>query len=240
MGGKKKMDIFFIHTIDSTQNHAKLLSDLHSTGVSFWVQSGVQARGRGQRGRSWVSQTGNLFLTGCFATQKVIPGQLSIIIGVLIVGILRSWLKTEGDANQSNIEVGLKWPNDLLINGQKCGGILIEMAENICIGIGINIADHPSDTPMPATHLSLHTSIPALLAKMVMAIMETINIQRLTTQDFSVYQELWWQFAKDHLASWQAPGVVFGEVIGVDELGRLIVKDNNNRGVTAYHQVFAD
>jgi BirA family transcriptional regulator, biotin operon repressor / biotin---[acetyl-CoA-carboxylase] ligase len=231
------MDIFFIHTTESTQNHAKLLFELHFMGVSFWVHSSRQTRGRGQRGRNWVSQPGNLFLTGCFPSQKVIPGQLSIKIGVLIVDILRSWLSIEGSVN---LAIGLKWPNDLLINGQKCGGILIEMAENIYIGIGINIANHPSDTPMPATHLFAHMHIPALLAKLVMAIVETIDIKRFVTQDFSAYQELWWKFAKDQIASWQAPGIFSGEVIGVDALGRLLVQDTNSGKITAHHQIFAD
>lgn len=222
------MYIFYIHATDSTQNHAKALANLHSSGVPFWAQSAIQTQGRGQRGRSWVSEPGNLFLTCCFplppAPQKIVPGQLSIRVGVVLASVLK---------NKYNVE--LKWPNDLLINGQKCGGVLIEIAEHIYIGIGINITSHPSDTPMPATHLHDHSLIDK--EWLVEKITETINTQFLNTSDFSTDQQSWWDFAKDSVPFWNVHEPIDGQIIGIDTLGQLLIKANDGK-VTSRHQTF--
>ncbi len=84
------MYFFFINATQSTQNHSKALSELHSGYVSFWTQSYRQKQGRGQRGRKWDSFSGNLFLTGCFPLQKkILPGRLSVSTGVFLARILQ-------------------------------------------------------------------------------------------------------------------------------------------------------
>jgi len=60
-------------------------------------------------------------------------------------------------------EVSLKWPNDVLVNGAKISGILLETASSgqgrldwLAIGLGVNLAHHPDDTPYQATSLAAH------------------------------------------------------------------------------------
>lgn len=258
------MYIFYIHTTDSTQNQAKALANLHSVGVPFWVQSATQTQGRGQRGRSWVSEPGNLFLTGCFTAPEIVPGQISIKIGVWLANILKASL-SDHRAKLSRVglgagpTIGIKWPNDLLINGQKCGGVLIEMAENLYIGIGINLTSHPSDTAMPATHLhaylqpdaQLDAPIAEYLVKeglvkegsvkkwLVGKITEIIDVEFLTIKDFGSYQQLWWDFAEDSILFWRLPESVAGQVIGIDRLGQLLIQASDGK-ITARHQTFAE
>ena len=86
------MHIFYVYKINSTQDHAKALSELHLGAVSFWLRSATQMHGRGQRGRKWESELGNLYLTGCFEKQNIVPGQLSIGTGVFLANILKAHL----------------------------------------------------------------------------------------------------------------------------------------------------
>ena len=99
-----------------------------------------QSAGKGRRGRNWVSPFGrNIYLTlGCFLQMPLSSlGGLSIIAGMQVVDVLR----------EAGIkDIGLKWPNDVLLNGGKLAGTLVELraAEGrgigVVIGVGINFS----------------------------------------------------------------------------------------------------
>ncbi len=99
-----------------------------------------QTAGRGRRGRTWVAPPGgSICLSLCWAFREVLQdlGALGLVIGVCALRALR----------ESGLEeTGLKWPNDLVVEGKKLGGILIELrAESagpacVVIGIGLNVA----------------------------------------------------------------------------------------------------
>lgn len=222
------MYFFYIHSTTSTQKHSKTLSELHSKGVSFWTQSGTQIQGYGQRGRNWHSDTGNIFLTGCFTKpNKATLGKLSISIGVFLGKILQSFLIGE--------KINLKWPNDILIDYKKCGGILIEAEESLYIGIGINVANHPEHTHMPACHVHEYAEID--MGELVLKIIHTINPNTDEWIDFSKIQKQWWEFAKDSIPFWQLRETLAGEIIGIDDHGLLIIQSKNGE-ITKRHQSF--
>jgi BirA family biotin operon repressor/biotin-[acetyl-CoA-carboxylase] ligase len=223
------MYFFFIYATHSTQDHSKALSALHSNDVSFWVQSQRQAQGRGQRGRKWESISGNLFLTCCFPRRKNFsPGQLSISIGVSLAEILKLFLPKQ--------HVELKWPNDVLLNHKKCGGVLIEADDNIYIGIGVNITSHPDNTQMPATHLQAYEPIDinSLIIKIIDAIP---NFEGL--ENFERMRHQWWSFAKNSLPYWGLREPVNGTICGIDEYGQLLIQSENGE-LTKRHQTFCE
>ena len=81
----------------------------------------MQTAGKGRRGRRWVSPFGrNIYLTyGRFIGRQLSElGGLSLVVGMLVVDVLRS---------MGLERVGLKWPNDIVLDGGKLGGILIEL-----------------------------------------------------------------------------------------------------------------
>ena len=99
-----------------------------------------QTAGRGRRGRAWLAPPGGAVCLSLSWTFRDVPedlGALGLVIGVCELRALRSLGLTEGK---------LKWPNDVLINDRKLGGILIELrAESggpacVVIGIGLNVA----------------------------------------------------------------------------------------------------
>ena len=223
------MYFFFTYVTHSTQDHAKALSELHFGSVSFWIQSRCQIQGRGQRGRKWDSCPDNLFLTGCFSSsKKILPGQLSILTGVFFAKILKHFLLSQN--------IALKWPNDLLLNHKKCGGILIEMNQNIYIGVGMNITSHPDNTPMPATHLQAFD--PVDTNALILKIIDTFpNLEELG--NFEKVRHQWWEFAKDSLSCWSLREPINGDILGVDEQGQLLIKSKNG-DLIKRHQTFSE
>ncbi len=141
--------------IDSTNEEARRL---HAAGhgESCWLIADHQTAGRGRRGREWKSETGN-FAATLFRPEAMplaVAGHLSFVAGLAVQATI---------ADLADAPVHLKWPNDVLVHGQKISGMLLEAftishneIRGLAIGIGINLNSHPNDTPYPATHLSAH------------------------------------------------------------------------------------
>ena len=141
-------------TIDSTNEEARRLAAGGEHGP-LWLVAREQTGGRGRRGRAWVSQGGNLFATLLTTAALPTAAQLSFTAGLAVAEAL------EPDVVPGAI--ALKWPNDVLLNGRKIAGILLEScgADRIAIGVGINLAKHPEDTEFPATSIAAETKLPA-------------------------------------------------------------------------------
>jgi BirA family biotin operon repressor/biotin-[acetyl-CoA-carboxylase] ligase len=97
-----------------------------------------QTAGRGRLGRSWQCAAGNLFASTLIRlrpSDPVING-LSLMTGVAVHDALGVALPEEG--------VTLKWPNDVMVNGAKLAGILLEReGDAIIVGVGVNVASAP-------------------------------------------------------------------------------------------------
>ena len=132
----------------------------HET-VPTWIVADRQTAGRGRRGRAWQSPVGNLMTTLYLpiSFDAVKAGQLAFVAGLALE-------RTVSALIGSHATVSLKWPNDVLIDGKKASGILLEsaMRDNkidwVAIGLGLNLAHHPDNTPYPATSLVAHMDTP--------------------------------------------------------------------------------
>lgn len=114
-----------------------------------WVRADVQTGGRGRRGRAWTTIPGNLFASVLVKPQggEGPTPQLSFVAAVALAVALERWVARE--------RLALKWPNDLLLDGTKCAGILLEGGpDGVIIGFGVNLAGHPPLTERPATSLA--------------------------------------------------------------------------------------
>jgi BirA family biotin operon repressor/biotin-[acetyl-CoA-carboxylase] ligase len=126
-------------------------------GQSLWVRAERQNAGRGRSGRAWVSPAGNLHATAALIEPcpPVIAPQLGFVAGVAL---------HEAVAGTTGIgapRLALKWPNDLKLDGAKCAGILLEGRRVgpagsfvVLVGIGVDVASAPVDTPYPAAALA--------------------------------------------------------------------------------------
>lgn len=220
--------LFYVHNTYTTQELIKPLLHLHFSAVSFWQQAGMQINGKGQRGRFWHSEFGNLFITGNFYNQNnLLPGQISITVGVALANMLENLGIDQ--------EISLKWPNDLLINGQKCGGILIEKYDDhYLIGVGINIKSHPENVETPATQLNLYGNFN--IWDISLRVQKAIA-QALHSVDFSDVQKQWWHFAKRSVHQWITREPLVGEVIGIDHQGQLLIQMPNGSVQARYNRL---
>ncbi len=131
--------------VGSTNAEAMRLAEAGAAEFTI-VTARRQTAGRGRRGRSWISPDGNLFASIVLRPERppAVTSQLSFV-AALAVGDLLDRLGVKGG-------IAFKWPNDVLAGGAKISGILLEGGEgHLVAGIGINLADHPADTPYPTT-----------------------------------------------------------------------------------------
>ena len=114
-----------------------------------WLRADTQQGGRGRQGRAWVSPSGNLYastLVRRVAGDPPAPS-LALVAALALDGLLQGWLGPD--------RLMIKWPNDLLADGAKISGILLEGAgDAVVVGIGVNLAHHPTDIDRPATSLA--------------------------------------------------------------------------------------
>lgn len=118
----------------------------------LWLTAGLQNKGKGRRGRNWLSPAGNfhgsLYLKDPCNTDAL--GFLPLVCAVAVHRAISTLIESK------KIQVQIKWPNDILVNGAKICGMLVEAAHQsnhleVVIGCGINLREHPTDTPYPAT-----------------------------------------------------------------------------------------
>jgi BirA family transcriptional regulator, biotin operon repressor / biotin---[acetyl-CoA-carboxylase] ligase len=133
--------------LDSTNSTLFARSDLPPGRVDVLLTE-VQSAGRGRRGRSWLATPGGALCLSLGWTFGQMPRDivsLGLVVGVCALRALREHLSS---ATQSLTPLQLKWPNDLLCDARKLGGILIDLRAEaggpsyVAIGIGINVALH--------------------------------------------------------------------------------------------------
>lgn len=128
--------------LESTQTTARMLLDNES--VPYVVFTGRQTQGYGKYGRAWQSEIGNF--TATFAMEIDVDNvlqKLPMWLGLQIISCLNGLVEYD-------LDLKLKWPNDILLKGKKIGGILIERLGNVClIGVGLNLKCVPRDLDAP-------------------------------------------------------------------------------------------
>jgi BirA family biotin operon repressor/biotin-[acetyl-CoA-carboxylase] ligase len=122
-----------------------------------WIIADRQTGGRGRRGRTWVSEPGNLYATLLLVdpSPTAVAPQLGFVAGLALRDALAPYMP-------SNHAMKLKWPNDVLVDGAKIAGILLEglslavaaRRQAVMIGIGVNVAHHPDLLPYAANDLA--------------------------------------------------------------------------------------
>ncbi len=230
---------FYKPVIDSTN---EFLLKYHSTLAPFSLcLTEFQTAGRGRRGRSWHSPfAGQLtFSFTWYPPMENIAG-LSVVIGIATAEALQ----------KLNIEnVQLKWPNDILLNGKKLGGILIEHIAHtppepacLVIGVGLNITEPtlPDGTfPQPCT--GLHFVLPKLSREQVLSTLlkqiQTALIQ-FTQQGFTAFLPHWNNldyFHQKPVTLWRESTPIHGTVLGLTDTGALRLQCENGQ-VQIFHQ----
>ena len=141
--------------IGSTNDEAKRLArEGAPEGTLVWARE--QTAGRGRRGRNWASPPGNLYLS-LLVRPGGAPGRAAQLGFVAALGLGEALDRLTG----SKLALRYKWPNDLLANGSKLAGILLESetipsgaVDFVVIGLGVNLVSGPEAAEYPATSLA--------------------------------------------------------------------------------------
>ncbi len=151
----KHADSLVFDSLDSTNAEARRRAEAGEDGP-LWIAARRQTAGRGRRGRSWRTTSGNLAATLLFTLAKP-PSEAAQVAFVAALAA--------ADLAQAYVPpalVSLKWPNDVLVDGRKAAGILIESGAGpagrlwLAVGMGVNLACAPGGTERPATSLAEH------------------------------------------------------------------------------------
>ena len=238
-------------SVGSTNSEATKAAAANDPG-GIWYVARQQTAGRGRRGRQWESPYGNLAATLLIVpdTDPTSSATLGFVAGVALNRALACLLPSgfvqngvDGtDAFGGAARIALKWPNDILADGAKLAGILLEATRQadgrhaIAIGFGVNVVAAPRGLPYPATSLSdLGSSGSA--EDVFEALSDSwVEVFRLWNDGRGVADvlEQWRSAAAGigaHVAVNQNGDVLRGIFETIDDDGRMIVRADDNRRI---------
>ena len=215
-------------------------------GTVVWARQ--QRAGRGRRGRIWVSPPGNLYVSVILrpACETRSVAQLSFVAALAVLDLLDGLLPGRARC---------KWPNDVLVDGGKVAGILLESAlgpggrvDWVVLGVGVNLASHPGlEGPIPSTSLAEaggpmlvpEDALPSVLAALAQ------RRQEWETQGFAAVRRAW--IARAHglggpVTVTNGDKQLAGVFEGLDEEGALVLAqaDGARLSIAAGDVIFGD
>lgn len=201
----------------------------------LWIVAAQQTAGRGRRGSAWISERGNLYAS-LMLTNPSAPGRAAELSFVAALALSDALVR---EAAGLADRISLKWPNDVLIDGCKIAGILIE-GENAgavlvaVIGLGVNCAHHPADTNVPSTDLAAlgYALPPARLFRSLSATMAARIAQWRGGEGFAPIRADWlkraWRIGESIVVRLEGREMQ-GSFENLDERGRLVLRLSDGR-----------
>lgn len=227
-----------IHAYESVQSTNTVAHQLAASGApeGTLVVAEHQTKGRGRLGRSWHSPENCGIYCSLILRPKIHPTKapgISLITAVAVAETIAGY----GDFN-----IGIKWPNDILLSGRKAAGILTELSAEldrinfIVIGIGINVNHKQTDFPEELKDLAISLRMAAkkeigrveFLQKMLYKFEKEYMIfkksgleksrKKILKYSSLLYTEIDLKVGRKTIS---------GKVIDIDKLGRLVVETAN-------------
>ncbi len=200
--------------VNSTQTRAHEMIASGNATDGMIIMADVQTAGHGRHSRKWVSNSGNLYVSFIFSSLRRDP-RLAYVVAVAVKDVLNSF----------GIHAGIKWPNDILIDGAKVCGILIEYIDQwVVVGIGINIQSCPDIAKYQTTYLGRYVNVTraALMGRLTQA------LDKWRGCDFDTVRDAWMASAVGigkKIMYHDIPSVI----CGIDGDGALILDQSGSR-----------
>jgi BirA family biotin operon repressor/biotin-[acetyl-CoA-carboxylase] ligase len=231
-----------IHSFQSVTSTNTLAADWAEDGApdGAVVYAEHQTQGRGRHGRTWQAHAG-LNLTFSIILRPTLPidrlGMIPIAAGLAVAEAL--------DGFVSPISADIKWPNDILLCGRNCGGILLESrwiggekVPAVVLGIGINVnqTEFPPELSDRATSLLLETGRRTQRAPLFALILERLE-QRLDSLPGRAaevrrsYLDRMTQLNSEVSLRFSSGDSVCGVAIGLDDFGGIVLESSGTRRV---------
>jgi BirA family biotin operon repressor/biotin-[acetyl-CoA-carboxylase] ligase len=227
----------FFDDIGSTNDYAAELAE-RGCPEGTVVVADRQAKGKGQKGRKWFSPPGAGIYLSVVLRPKVRPKDAPKITLVAAVSAAETLISCAG------LDIGIKWPNDIVVRGKKIAGILAETnidgdaVNHVVLGVGINVNTRKGDLPDRlggiATSVLMETGKPSprsVLARVFLMDFET-RYSSFLDGDFPEILARWKKLAVVRgkgVRIHEAGSVLEGTVVDVDHEGRLVIDDGGGR-----------
>lgn len=244
----QSFQLLILDEVDSTNEEAKRIAASDSSPSHLVIWSRKQTSGKGRYGRQWESEDGNLFMTIILPRTGSIQdmGQLSFVSSLAVEGSIVE-LATKYNLN---VDIKVKWPNDVLVNNKKIAGILLETAglnnEFIIIGIGVNVSSSPQNLKDKATNL-FNEGFYFTEANFMLGFIMTNFVKHYhqwLTNDFRVIRDQWLLKAAkvgENITVQTYQSRVSGEFIDIDFNGAIRIKVASGQICSVYSgEVFFD
>ena len=230
--------------IGSTNDEAKALARAGAAqGTLVWADE--QTEGRGRRGRTWQSPPGNLYLSLVLRPGGP-PARAAQLGFVTALALAESVEALTGPT----LDLRCKWPNDLLANGRKLAGILLESETSdidaidfVVIGAGANLASRPDDVEYPATSLT-EQGFPGITpARLLESFVRHVDSWAVRWQEdgFAPVRAAWLARAAgigEAIRVRLERATVFGRFLDLDEHGALLLETAEGSRRIAAGEVF--
>ncbi len=183
----------YFSLIDSTNNYCKKRAE-EGAPEGLLVLADEQTAGKGRRGRSWATPPGTAIAMTLLLRPTVRPERISMVT------LLTGMALTAACRKLYDLPVGIKWPNDVVVDGKKISGTLTEMSAEMSTvhyivvgtGINVNVETFPEELSATATSILLETGKQqnrAQLAAETMNYFEQYYEKFLQTEDLSLLKE---------------------------------------------------
>jgi BirA family transcriptional regulator, biotin operon repressor / biotin---[acetyl-CoA-carboxylase] ligase len=228
--GRLAPDVFYFHTIGSTNDVAAALA-AGGNREGAVVVADTQTSGRGRRGHIWFSPPASgLYVSVVLAPGRALVPERAIALVTLSAGVAL----VDAIEHATGLSAGLKWPNDLYVGRRKLAGILAEgvTSDTIVLGYGINVGrmSYPPELADRATALEVElgraVDRAALFAETLVALARRYD--DLLAGRFDAILDDWRARApgsRGARVSWESrSGLRSGVTAGVDERGALLVQ----------------
>jgi BirA family biotin operon repressor/biotin-[acetyl-CoA-carboxylase] ligase len=219
----------------STMDIAKKLARTNfKNGTVIFAEE--QTGGRGRSGHSWSCPKYKGLLFTLLLKHNIKSDHICLLTGTMAVSI------TETIRETLQLPAVIKWPNDILIDGKKVGGVLVELAKGlkkqpiVLVGIGLNVNipedDLPEQNRLPATTLAIEKKVPINRILLAKALLQDIDKWFLILKDehFRYITERWGEFCitiGEKLTITDCGREYIGNVIDISNNGGLMLKLEN-------------
>lgn len=237
-GRRRELPLTLLDEVDSTNDEAARQLAAGRT-APFVVLARKQTRGRGRLGRSWHSDArGNLYASFAFR-PRVPPSRMAIFtlwMGVSVCELI---------ANFTPLKPGIKWPNDILFDGRKAGGMLTEarvdsdQIRDLIFGLGLNVnsaaGDWPGELSKRAVSLAEQGAAPLDLNRFTAALIGRVLLayeQFADAPQPEKFPDLWQKYdvlRGQPIALLQGEQRIAGTAMGIDDEGSLLLRSENGR-----------
>lgn len=193
------------------------------------VMAETQTAGRGRYGRTWQSPKGNLYMSLVLPDMGKNTPYIAFLTAVAVADSL------------PDFNVSLKWPNDVLLDGKKLAGILVEkVGDKVIVGIGVNIISNPTENVLYPTASLEGRLRPMTVAKRILLQYNTL-LELLDKKGFKAIRTRWLSCAKGlgqamsvHLADSEVQGIFKG----ISATGALLLKEKRSTRKITVGDVF--